>query len=152
MQQAGVNCLVDVRSIAASAYNPQYNKVALRNFLITNGIHYLHFGAEFGARRTEPHLLDERGKLCMEKVTTGELFLAGVARLQKGMALGYIIALMCAEADPSHCHRFHMISVYLAGQGIDVRHIFKEGAIVPHSALVCSMAHKSDKGKQAHIF
>jgi uncharacterized protein (DUF488 family) len=42
LQEYSVNCLVDVRSVAASTYNPQYNKEPLFNFLKQNGIAYLH--------------------------------------------------------------------------------------------------------------
>ena len=40
LQSQSVNCLVDVRSIAASAYNPQFNKEPLSNFLKRNGVIY----------------------------------------------------------------------------------------------------------------
>ncbi|MEI9912326.1 MAG: DUF488 domain-containing protein [Bacteroidota bacterium] len=43
LQEYSVNCLVDVRSVPASSYNPQYNKEPLSNFLKKNGITYLHF-------------------------------------------------------------------------------------------------------------
>ena len=63
-----INCLIDVRSVAASFYNPQYNKEPLSNFLKANGINYLHFAEEFGARHTDPDLLDEDGNVDFEKV------------------------------------------------------------------------------------
>ena len=147
LRQVGINCLVDVRSIAASGYNPQYNKAALKCFLNDNGIQYLHFSTEFGARRAEPGMLDERGKVYVERVVTSATFLAGVERLRKGMDRGYAIALMCAEADPLQCHRFHMISGYIVREGFDVLHILKEGSVLPH-ALVQLQVHKNDIRKQ----
>ena len=75
LRLAGVNCLVDVRSIPASSYNPQFNKEALSSFLRLNGIFYLHFGEEFGARRTDS-IVD--GQVNFEKAVTTDSFLRGV--------------------------------------------------------------------------
>ena len=36
---------------------------------------------------------------------------------------------MCAEGAPLDCHRFSMISVYLDKQGIEVKHIMKDGSL-----------------------
>ena len=54
-----ITCIIDVRSVAASSYNPQYNKEPFSNFLQNNGIAYLHFAEEFGARHADPDLLDK---------------------------------------------------------------------------------------------
>ena len=54
-----INCLIDVRSVAASSYNPQYNKEPFSACLNANGILYMHFAEEFGARHTNLDLLDE---------------------------------------------------------------------------------------------
>src|SRR5881227_321241 len=108
-----INCVIDVRSIAASSYNPQFNKEPLSNFLKNNQIAYLHFAEEFGARHTDPDLLDEEGKVDFEKVRMAWLFKSGVERLWKGVEKGFIIALMCSEAEPFDCHRFSMISIAL---------------------------------------
>ena len=37
-----VNCIVDVRSVPASKYTPQFNMEPLRTLLKQNGIQYLH--------------------------------------------------------------------------------------------------------------
>ena len=68
LKEYGVTCLIDVRSVAASSYNPQYNQEPLKNFLKSNGITYLHFAEEFGARHTDPDLLDDEGKVDFTKV------------------------------------------------------------------------------------
>jgi uncharacterized protein (DUF488 family) len=63
-----ITCVVDVRSLSASRFNPQYNKNALSTFLRAHGITYLHFGEEFGARQSDPQLLDDKGKVDFEKM------------------------------------------------------------------------------------
>ena len=35
-----INCIIDVRSVPASTYNPQFNKDALNNYLIYHKIIY----------------------------------------------------------------------------------------------------------------
>ena len=132
LRLAGVNCLVDVRSIPASSYNPQFNKEALSSFLRLNGILYLHFGEEFGARRTDS-IVD--GQVNFEKAVTTDSFLRGVERINNGLAKGFTISLMCSEAKPLACHRFSMVSRYFYEHGIDVKHILHSKEIKPHEEL-----------------
>jgi uncharacterized protein (DUF488 family) len=130
-----INCLIDVRSVAASSYNPQYNKEPLSNFLKNNGITYLHFPEEFGARHTDPDLLDEEGKVDFEKVRKSWLFKNGVERLWLGLDKESIIALMCSEGEPFDCHRFSMISIALEKDGFEVKHILKDKTLKSNAEL-----------------
>lgn len=145
LQMHLVNCLVDVRSVAASSYNPQYNKDTLVSFLNSNGIAYLHFAKEFGARQTAKELLDNTGQLDFEKVHHAPHFKQGVERLKQGAAKGYTIALMCAEGEPLDCHRFGMISTALVRDDIDVRHIMKDGSVRTHQELEKDLIKKYEK-------
>ncbi|HYG14604.1 MAG TPA: DUF488 domain-containing protein, partial [Bacteroidia bacterium] len=77
----GVNCLIDVRSIAASTYNPQFNREPLQAYLKNNNIAYLHFAEEFGARHSDPDLLDAEGKVDFGLVRRSWQFKNGVERL-----------------------------------------------------------------------
>ena len=87
-----VNCVVDVRSLAASRFNPQYNKKSLATSLNSQRIEYLHFGEEFGARQIDPSLLDEEGRVDFEKIRNSEKFTRGIERLTKRLREGYSIA------------------------------------------------------------
>ncbi len=140
-----INCLIDVRSLAASSYNPQYNKEPLSNFLKNNGITYLHFAEEFGARHTDPDLLDEEGKVDFEKVRKSWLFKNGVERLWLGLDKGFIIALMCSEGEPFDCHRFSMISIALQKDGFEVKHILKDKTLKSNAELEKQLIKKYDK-------
>lgn len=140
-----INCLIDVRSLAASSYNPQYNKEPLSNFLKKNEITYLHFAEEFGARHTDPDLLDEEGKVDFEKVRKSWLFKNGVERLWLGLDKGFTIALMCSEGDPFDCHRFSMISIALEKDGFEVRHILKDKTLKSNGELEKQLLKKYDK-------
>ena len=128
----GINCVVDVRSVPASAYTPQFNKENLKQFLSNNGIMYLHFGEEFGARRYDS-IVD--GQVNFEKAVTTPSFLRGVDRIKHGLEQGYNISLMCSEADPLGCHRFSMISRYFYDNGFEVKHILHTKEIKTHEEL-----------------
>ncbi|MCF0059828.1 DUF488 family protein [Dyadobacter sp. CY356] len=130
-----ITCLIDVRSVAASAYNPQYNKEPLAAFLHKNGIQYLHFAKEFGARHSDPELLDTDGKVDFEKVRNSDSFKDGVSRLIQGLDKGYTISLMCSEAEPLDCHRFSMISVALSNEGFEINHILKDKSLATNAQL-----------------
>ncbi len=140
-----VNCLIDVRSVAASSYNPQYNKEPLSNFLKASGIIYLHFADEFGARHIDPDLLDEEGKVNFELVRKSWNFNNGVERLWQGLDKGYTIALMCSESDPFDCHRFSMVSIALEKDGFEVKHILKDKTIKTNAQLESQLLKKYEK-------
>jgi uncharacterized protein (DUF488 family) len=153
LKEYSVNCLIDVRSIAASTYNPQYNKEALYNFLKLNEIRYMHFAEEFGARHTDPDLLDGEGKVDFELVRKSWHFKNGVERIWAGIDKGYTIALMCSESEPFDCHRFSMISVALEKEGFEVRHILKDKTITTNSQLEIQLLKKyKNKIPQPDIF
>ena len=122
-----INCIVDVRSVPASKFTPQFNMESLKWYLRTNGIQYLHFGDEFGARRTD--CLDTVGQVNFELAVKTPSFKRGVERLMNGLHKGFHISLMCSEANPLECHRFSLISRYFSDNGLDVQHILKNGEL-----------------------
>jgi uncharacterized protein (DUF488 family) len=140
-----VNCIIDVRSVAASAYNPQYNKEPFSNFLKNNKINYFHFAEEFGARHADPDLLDDEGKVDFEKVRKSWNFKNGVEKLWKEIEKGSIIALMCSESEPFDCHRFSMISIALERDGFEVKHILKDKTLKSNAQLERDLLKKYDK-------
>lgn len=113
IQEYKVDCIIDVRSVAASKYNPQFNKEDLKKSLAKVGIKYSHFEEEFGARQKDPDLLDEDGQVDFEKVRKFWLFKNGVEKLWKGVEHGLTMSLMCSEGEPLDCHRFSMIAIQL---------------------------------------
>ncbi|HZY80421.1 MAG TPA: DUF488 domain-containing protein [Cyclobacteriaceae bacterium] len=146
----GVNCVVDVRSIAASRFNPQYNKKKLDEALKEKGIAYLHMPEEFGARQTSPDILTG-GKVDFEKVRRSDAFNKGVERIREGVKKGYSIALMCAEAEPLDCHRFSMISVALKDE-FEVLHILKDKTIITNADLEEKLLRKFQKKLSPSLF
>ena len=130
-----ITCIVDVRSIPASSYNPQFNKINLKKSLMHYNILYLYLGEEFGARYTNKELLDDFGKVDFDKVRNTQKFISGVQRLKAGLDKGHNISLMCSESDPFDCHRFSLISYYLVRNGFIVKHILKDKTIISNLEL-----------------
>jgi len=145
LKEYGVNCVVDVRSVPASAYNPQYNQEPFKNFLKNHKVTYLHFAEEFGARQTDPDLLDNEGKLDFVKVRNTWLFKNGLERLWQGIEKGFTIAIMCSESEPLDCHRFSMVSFGLEIDGFEVKHILKDKSIKSNKELEKDLLKKFDK-------
>ncbi len=145
LKEYSVNCIVDVRSIPASAYTPQFNKEYLSDFLKTNGVTYLHFAEEFGARHSDPDLLDEEGKVDFEMVRKTWNFKNGIDQLWEGLDKGFTIALMCSEGEPFDCHRFSMISVALEKDGFQVQHILNDKTLKSNSQLESQLLKKYNK-------
>ena len=151
LKHYNVNCVVDVRSLPASRFNPQYNKKALSNALEKQKIKYLHFGEEFGARQTDPDLLDEDGKVDFEKMRNSEKFKKGIDSVWREAQNDYVIALMCSESEPLNCHRFSMIS--LALKDFQVKHILKEKSVVSQKQLEDKLLEKySEKLPKVDLF
>lgn len=145
LQSQSINCVVDVRSVAASKFNPQFNKDEISCFLKENRIVYMHLPKSFGARHNDPALLDEEGKVDFRKVIETDNFLTGVSRLEVGISKGFVIALMCSESEPFDCHRFSMISYALEMRGIKVDHILKNKTIMSNTRLEYRLIAKYEK-------
>ena len=144
-----VNCVVDVRSVPASKYAPQFNEESLKSFLKLHDIQYLAFGDEFGARRTD--CINNDGQVDFEVAVTTPLFQQGVKRLMKGLERGFCIALMCSEADPLECHRFSLVSRYLHNQGIEVIHILKDTELASHIEVEKRMVNEFLHSRNYHL-
>ena len=135
LQTYSINCIVDVRSVPASSYNPQYNQKPLSAFLNLHNINYLHFGEEFGARIDDADYWDEEGTVDFKNWQKSRPFQDGIERVDIGTEKGFRIALMCSEGNPLECHRFSMISGYLEENGMEVQHILKDKSTISNQEL-----------------
>ena len=117
-----IHCLIDVRTVPASAHLPQYNRSILETVLKKAGIRYRHY-PEFGARQEDSKWYNTEGYLDFERYMESEAFKSGIHKVQEGMRLGYRFTLMCAEKDPINCHRAIMVARGFSKAGNDVAHI-----------------------------
>ncbi|NPE31929.1 DUF488 domain-containing protein, partial [Methanococcoides sp. SA1] len=84
LDKYNINCVVDIRSLPASRFNPQYNKKNIHKSLGENGIDYIHMPKEFGAWQSTPELLDDENILDFEKVRESTSFKIGIKRISNG--------------------------------------------------------------------
>ena len=134
LQEAGIELLVNVRTVPRSRMNPQFNKEALPGSLAEHGIGYEHIaelGGLRGRRRTDqpsPNGYWENDSFRnYADHALSDAFQSGLARL---VMLGgeRTTALMCAEAVWWRCHR-RIIADYLLAAGHAVFHILGAGHI-----------------------
>ena len=139
LRRHGIVTLADVRSVPHSRYNPQFDRAALAACLEAAGIGYVHLAALGGMRRARPDSVNVglrsagfRGYA--DHMQTDE-FRLGLDRLETLASAG-ATAIMCAEAEPSRCHR-GLLSDALLLRGWQVLHVLDSVATehVPSPAM-----------------
>jgi uncharacterized protein (DUF488 family) len=123
-----IEVLVDVRSQPSSRYNPQFNSGPLKALVEAAGLRYLFMGDQLGGRPEGDGLLDDEGHALYHKMAESPAFLAGIARLARGVR-DYRCAIMCSEEDPAVCHRYLLVTRVMRERGVDVRHIRGDGRL-----------------------
>jgi uncharacterized protein (DUF488 family) len=125
LQEHGVTCVVDVRTIPRSRFNPQFNKESLPASLKEAGVGYVHMPGLGGLRHTaadSPNMGWEnasfRGFADYMQTPEFEKSLEGLIQLAKNERA----AIMCAEAVPWRCHR-SLIADALTVRGICTENI-----------------------------
>jgi uncharacterized protein (DUF488 family) len=136
LRQAGIERVVDVRSIPRSGTNPQFNSDALSESLAAAGIGYSHLGALGGRRGRQRGAAPSPNQLWQNQAfrnyadyAMSETFRAGMEQL-KSLAARERCAVMCAETLWWRCHR-RIISDYLLADGVAVAHIMGAGKVEP---------------------
>lgn len=130
----GVRCLADVRTVARSRHNPQFNEDALAATLSANGIRYVRMAglggfrrASAGSRNTGWRNASFRGYAdYMQTPAFAENLDALIA-----LARECSVAIMCAEAVPWRCHR-SLVADALLVRGIAAEEIASETKTTPH--------------------
>src|SRR5437763_1161669 len=134
LREAGVDLLIDVRSVPRSRTNPQFNTDTLPQALAEAGIDYRHIRALGGLRHHPKGAPESPNTLWRNDAFRNyadyamtEPFRAGLAEL-RALAQEHTCAIMCAEAVWWRCHR-RLVADYLLAAGIPVGHIRVPGKI-----------------------
>jgi uncharacterized protein (DUF488 family) len=117
-----IEVLVDIRSSPYSRYAPQFDREILHGSLTKSGIKYLYLGDELGGRPKNPAYYDAKGHALYGRMTEDSDFVAGIERLERGIA-EFRVAVMCGEEDPAHCHRRLLVGRVLVERGHELMHI-----------------------------
>ena len=97
-----VELLVDIRSIPISRHYPAFSKTNLISSLSSVGIQYAHDGRAIGGKLRNVGFskkLDQLAQMAND---------------------GQRICVMCAESDPTQCHRTSKLKPALARRGIEL--------------------------------
>ncbi|MDX9823052.1 MAG: DUF488 domain-containing protein [Syntrophales bacterium] len=129
-----IQTVVDVRTIAASRHNPQYNETELRKSLSRAGIEYIRMKGLGGLRHTtkaSPNTAWRNAAFrgFADYMQTAE-FAENIEQLIK-IAAEKRTAILCAEAVPWRCHR-SLIGDALLVRNVPVVDIMSEKAGKPH--------------------
>ena len=125
---ARVRLLVDTRSKPGSRWAPYTTKGRLKALLEPAGIGYLYLGNSLGGRPADPSLLDASGKPDYAKMALAPAFTEGIEQLRT-LIRSTSVCIMCSEEDPQHCHRTHLIGAALLHEGVQLRHIRRDGSV-----------------------
>jgi uncharacterized protein (DUF488 family) len=123
LQTHGVRMLLDVRSQPYSRRAPHYNKAELEAELGAAGLSYRWLGTHLGGRPLRPGgraPIDDPVELA-----------AGITEAA-ALAAGARSALLCAELDPTHCHRSTALAARFEEAGFTVTHILADGSLRTH--------------------
>ena len=130
----GVDVLVDVRSQPYSRFAHQFNRENLIPAVTNAGLQYLFMGEELGGRQLGK-IADHQERLAAyDRVAALPAFQRGIERVLAG-ARNHRIALLCAEEDPTGCHRRVWVTRALRERGAEVLHLRGDGRLDADDAL-----------------
>jgi uncharacterized protein (DUF488 family) len=128
----GIEDVYDVRSKPYSRFNPQFNRERLQASLAQARIGYVYAGDTLGGHPEDACCYVE-GKLSYTLQARTPKFQSGLNKLRIVSALKEI-AIMCAEKDPTQCHRTNLISKNLID--LPIHHILSNGQMITHHDLM----------------
>jgi uncharacterized protein (DUF488 family) len=136
LDEAGVDFLVDVRTVPRSRFNPQFNTDTLPESLAAVAIGYRHMPALGGLRHRPKGAPPSPNGLWRSEAFQAYADYALTAPFRAALdelrAFGreHVCAIMCAEAVWWRCHR-RIVADHLLVAGDEVRHIISPSAVEP---------------------
>jgi uncharacterized protein (DUF488 family) len=134
LEQHRIEVLVDVRSVPASRFAPQFGHARLRAAVTESGRDYVFLGKELGGRPEGAQYYDEDGHVLYGRRAQTPEFIAGIDRLV-ALSAQRRVAMMCSEENPESCHRRLLVARALAPRGIAVDHVRADGRLQDDSEL-----------------
>jgi uncharacterized protein (DUF488 family) len=130
---AGIELIVDVRSVPFSRFAPQFNRETLEKSLASAHIGYCYLGDLLGGR---PGGTAKGPPRSWEEASASASFREGLRRLWE-LSVSKRCAVMCAERDPNRCHRKHLIAASVVMMGGAVTHLLYDGTLTPERPEPC---------------
>jgi uncharacterized protein (DUF488 family) len=122
--------LVDIRSQPHSKWAPHFDKDALARWLCDHRVEYVFLGRQLGGRPDSREFYRQHGTVDYGRRALAPDFAEGITRL---VALGQCrrTVILCAEEDPSCCHRRLLVAPALARSGAAVVNVRGDGLLEP---------------------
>ena len=137
LKKAGVELLVDVRSMPYSRRFPQFGRERLAKSLSASGIGYLWEGEALGGM--------SKGVGSYGEAAARPAFRQALDRVVE-RSRETTLCLMCAEKEPMDCHRTVLVSRRLAERGATIEHLLADGTTRPHAAVEDALLAKAKGG------
>ena len=141
LREHRVELLVDARSDPVSRYADFANSRALPRLLGRAGMRYVFMGDSLGGKPSDRSCYDEIGRPDYPEIRSRGFFQEGIEKLLE-LAKGSTVVLMCAEEDPSKCHRRLLIGPALLEHDVDLLHIRGDGTVTGSEALGSKKAYQ----------
>jgi uncharacterized protein (DUF488 family) len=139
LKSRGVEVVADVRSQPYSKYSPQFDSQDLASSLAASGIKYVFLGKELGGRPADRSFYDRDGRVLYSLVAKSPVFQSGVEKLL-AESRRRRVAMLCAEENPSMCHRRLLVTRVLRERGVEVEHIRGDGSLQSEAELLAEEA------------
>ena len=147
LKQIHIECVVDVRGQPYSRHNPQFNRELFAGCLRAEGIGYTWSGKHLSGRPREARFYGPRGEVLWGKLMAIPEFHAALD-LIAAEAQSRRLALVCAEEDPTRCHRRFLLAPPLAKRGLEILHLRGDGRTESESVLLKRQAKAQACGQQ----
>jgi len=123
-----IDVVLDVRTSPYSEHAPQFDRETLAEQLAHAGIEYVHGGNYLGGKPRDRSCYDQHDeeKVLYQEVEKRDWYQQGIDGLIE-LAMEKWTAVMCAEEDPSQCHRHLLIAQTLLDREVEVQHIRHKG-------------------------
>lgn len=123
IQANNIDHIVDIRSIPYSRHAPWSNKSRLPEILRPFKVQYTYLGHKLGGKK------QTIAQISKQQGTTPQLIYDEAIQVLLHLSMRDKLALLCAEGDPAHCHRQHIIAQTLIDSGVKVLHILHNGSL-----------------------
>ena len=131
LEKHRVELVTDVRAVPYSRRFPHFSQKSLASALANAGVAYAFAGDQLGGKpRNLAHIADANQRFRV--ISTRPGFSEGLAQIVAN-AGDRKIAIMCAEREPTHCHRALLVCRHLEPHGLDIRHILADGRLESHA-------------------
>lgn len=129
LTNAKIEVLVDVRSNPNSRWASFANKDSLKEILWSVQIQYVYLGDVLGGHPSDPDSYDpQTGEVDYQAIQGKEYFRRGIRQLLDELRKHHV-CMMCAEENPTFCHRNLLVAESLRQEGVVVFHIRGDGRV-----------------------